>query len=299
MEKDTLARLKKEKDAVILAHYYVDGAVQAIADHVGDSFTLAKIATGIDAKTIVMAGVEFMGETVKILNPEKTVYLPDPDADCPMAHMVDVDAIKEMREKYDDLAVVSYVNSTAEVKAHSDYCLTSSNAAKVVGAIDAKHIFFIPDGNLGQNTEGAFPDKHFINNAGCCPVHDSLTADMVRALKKQYPDAPVFCHPECKPEVLELADYTGSTKGILSAVGDLNKDKNIILTEEGIGWELNRLYPDKEFIFPDLICTGMKMVTIDKIIQVLETGDNEVLLDADLIEKAKVPLDRMLAIASK
>ena len=299
LEKDTLARLKKEKDAVILAHYYVDGAVQAIADHVGDSFTLAKIATGIDAKTIVMAGVEFMGETVKILNPEKTVYLPDPDADCPMAHMVDVDAIKEMREKYDDLAVVSYVNSTAEVKAHSDYCLTSSNAAKVVGAIDAKHIFFIPDGNLGQNTEGAFPDKHFINNAGCCPVHDSLTADMVRALKKQYPDAPVFCHPECKPEVLELADYTGSTKGILSAVGDLNKDKNIILTEEGIGWELNRLYPDKEFIFPDLICTGMKMVTIDKIIHVLETGDNEVLLDADLIEKAKVPLDRMLAIASK
>ena len=299
LEKDTLARLKKEKDAVILAHYYVDGAVQAIADHVGDSFTLAKIATGIDAKTIVMAGVEFMGETVKILNPEKTVYLPDPDADCPMAHMVDVDAIKEMREKYDDLAVVSYVNSTAEVKAHSDYCLTSSNAAKVVGAIDAKHIFFIPDGNLGQNTEGAFPDKHFINNAGCCPVHDSLTADMVRALKKQYPDAPVFCHPECKPEVLELADYTGSTKGILSAVGDLNKDKNIILTEEGIGWELNRLYPDKEFIFPDLICTGMKMVTIDRIIHVLETGDNEVLLDADLIEKAKVPLDRMLAIASK
>lgn len=299
MEKDTLARLKKEKDAVILAHYYVDGAVQAIADHVGDSFTLAKIATGIDAKTIVMAGVEFMGETVKILNPEKTVYLPDPNADCPMAHMVDVDAIKEMREKYDDLAVVSYVNSTAEVKALSDYCLTSSNAAKVVSAIDAKHIFFIPDGNLGHNTEGAFPDKHFINNAGCCPVHDSLTAEMVRALKKEHPDAAVFCHPECKPEVLELADYTGSTKGILSAVGDLNKDKNIILTEEGIAWELNRLYPDKEFIFPDMICEGMKMVTIDKIIHVLETGDNEVLLDADLIEKAKVPLDRMLAIASK
>lgn len=299
MEKETLARLKEEKDAVILAHYYVDGAVQAIADHVGDSFTLAKIATGIDAKTIVMAGVEFMGETVKILNPEKTVYLPDPDADCPMAHMVDVEAIKEMREKYDDLAVVSYVNSTAEVKAHSDYCLTSSNAAKVVSAIDAKNIFFIPDGNLGHNTEGAFPDKHFINNAGCCPVHDSLTADMVRALKKEHPDAPVFCHPECKAEVLELADYTGSTKGILSAVGELNKDKNIILTEEGIGWELNRLYPDKEFIFPDMICEGMKMVTVDKIIHVLETGDNEVILDADLIEKAKVPLDRMLAIASK
>lgn len=299
MEKETLARLKEEKDAVILAHYYVDGAVQEIADHVGDSFTLAKIATGIDAKTIVMAGVEFMGETVKILNPEKTVYLPDPDADCPMAHMVDVKAINEMREKYDDLAVVSYVNSTAEVKAHSDYCLTSSNAAKVVSAIDAENIFFIPDGNLGHNTEGAFPDKHFINNAGCCPVHDSLTADMVRALKKQHPDAAVFCHPECKAEVLELADYTGSTKGILSAVGDLNKDKNIILTEEGIAWELNRLYPDKEFIFPDMICAGMKMVTVDKIIHVLETGDNEVILDADLIEKAKVPLDRMLAIASK
>lgn len=299
MKNETLARLKKERDAVILAHYYVDGAVQDVADYVGDSFTLAKIATGIDAKVIVMAGVEFMGETVKILNPEKTVYLPDPAADCPMAHMVDVDAIKEMREKYDDLAVVSYVNSTAEVKAHSDYCLTSSNAAKVVAAIDAKNIFFIPDGNLGQNTEGGFPDKHFINNAGCCPVHDSLNADMVSALKKEHPHAAVFCHPECKPEVLALADYKGSTKGILSAVGDLNKDENIILTEEGIGWELNKLYPDKEFIFPDMICAGMKMVTVDKIIHVLETGDNEVILDPDLIEKAKVPLDRMLAIASK
>ncbi|MDY3118710.1 MAG: quinolinate synthase NadA [Peptoniphilus sp.] len=299
MKNETLARLKKERDAVVLAHYYVDGSVQDAADYVGDSFTLAKIATGIDSKVIVMAGVEFMGETVKILNPEKIVYLPDPSADCPMAHMVDVDAIEAMRKKYDDLAVVSYVNSTAEVKAHSDYCLTSSNAQKVVASIDAKHIFFIPDGNLGHNTEGAFPDKHFINNAGCCPVHDSLTPDHVTKLKSLHPEAAVFAHPECKGSVLELADYTGSTKGILEAVGHLDRKENIILTEEGILWELNKRYPDKEFIFPDMVCEGMKKVTVDKIIHVLETSENEVVLDKNIIEKAKVPLDRMLAICNR
>lgn len=296
MEINTIDRLKKEKDAVILAHYYVDGDVQAVADVVGDSFTLAKLATELDANHIIMAGVEFMGETVKILNPDKHVYLPDLDADCPMAHMVSVEKIEEMREKYPDLAVVCYVNSTADIKAHSDYCCTSSNAVKVVSAIESDTIFFIPDGNLGRNIQDQFPDKTFINNDGCCPVHDQMTAEKIINLKKAYPDAAVFAHPECKPEVLEHVDYKGSTKGILKAVGDLNRDVNIIITEQGLLYELEKIYPDKKFIFPDMICEGMKKITTDKIIAILEEGVNEIHVDPTLAERAKLPLDRMLAI---
>lgn len=298
MERKTLDALKNEKDAVILAHYYVDDDVQAAADHVGDSFTLAKLATTIDAKRIVMAGVSFMGETVKILNPDKQVYLPDPKADCPMAHMVTIQQIKEMREKYEDLAVVCYVNSTAEIKANSDYCCTSSNAAKIVGAIESKNIFFIPDGNLGRNVEKFFPEKNFINNQGCCPVHDGIRPDLIKQLKQRYPDAAILAHPECRPEVLDLVDYKGSTKGIIKAVKDLDKDLNIIITEEGLRYELDKTYPDKTFIFPEMICEGMKRVTLDKIIDVLESGKNEVHVDPALAERAKLPLDRMLDICS-
>lgn len=296
MERNALDALKKEKDTVILAHYYVDGDVQDAADYVGDSFTLAKIATQVDAEHIIMAGVQFMGETVKILNPEKHVYLPAPEADCPMAHMIDVEKIEAMREKYDDLAVVCYVNSTAEIKAHADYCCTSSNAAKVVGAIDSKHIFFIPDGNLGRNIQDRFPDKVFFNNDGCCPVHDDISAEDIRRLKNRYPDAPVYVHPECKPEVLELADYQGSTKGILDAVGNMNKKTNIIVTEKGLGWELENRYPDKTFIFPELICEDMKMISLDNVIDTLENRINEIDVDPKIAERAKLPLDRMLEI---
>ena len=245
-----------------------------------------------------MAGVSFMGETVKILNPDKQVYLPDPEADCPMAHMVTIQQIKEMREKYEDLAVVCYVNSTAEIKANSDYCCTSSNAAKIVGAIESKNIFFIPDGNLGRNVEKSFPEKHFINNQGCCPVHDGIRPDLIKQLKKRYPDAAILAHPECRPEILDLVDYKGSTKGIIKAVKDLDKDLNIIITEEGLRYELDKAYPDKTFIFPEMICEGMKRVTLDKIIDVLESGKNEVHVDPALAERAKLPLDRMLDICS-
>ncbi|MDD7362644.1 MAG: quinolinate synthase NadA [Peptoniphilus sp.] len=296
MDLHTLDQLKKEKDCILLAHYYVDGDVQAAADYVGDSFTLAKTATQVDAEHIIMAGVQFMGETVKILNPDKHVYLPDLEADCPMAHMVDVDKIEAMREKYDDLAVVCYVNSTAEIKAHSDYCCTSSNAAKIVAAIDSKHIFFIPDGNLGRNIQSQFPDKEFIFNDGCCPVHDEISAEEIKSLKAQYPGAPVFVHPECKPEVLALADYAGSTKGILKAVADFDKETNIIVTEEGLLWELEQTYPGKTFVFPDMICEDMKKITLEEVVDILNTGKNEIDVDPKLAERAKVPLDRMLDI---
>lgn len=296
MQRNELDTLKKEKNTVILAHYYVDGEVQAVADYVGDSFALAKIATQVDAQHIIMAGVKFMGETVKILNPDKHVYLPSPNADCPMAHMVEIEAIEAMRKKYDDLAVVCYVNSTAEIKAHSDYCCTSANAAKIVGAIDAKHIFFIPDGNLGSNIQDQFPDKIFINNKGCCPIHDAVTVEDIRRLKESYPDAPVYVHPECKPEIIAVSDFQGSTNGILNAVETMNKDVNIIVTEKGLSWALKNRYPDKTFIFPELICGDMKTITLDTLIDTIKNRINEVDVDPAIAERAKLPLDRMLEI---
>ncbi len=197
-----IERLKKENDFVILAHYYVDGAVQDIADYVGDSFYLSKVATEVEAKNILFAGVSFMGESAKLLNPEKHVYMADVTADCPMAHMVTVDRIKEVREQYDDVAVVCYVNSTAEIKAVSDVCVTSSNAIKVVKNINNKRIFFVPDNNLGRYVAKQLPEKEFIFNDGFCHVHKSIDPKLVAEAKEHHPDALVLAHPECTEEVL-------------------------------------------------------------------------------------------------
>lgn len=177
--KDRISELKREKDVAILAHYYVDGDVQKIADYVGDSFYLSKIATGLEQKNILFCGVKFMGESAKLLSPEKRVVMADDFADCPMAHMVTLEKIKEVREQYDDLAVVCYVNSTAEIKAVSDVCVTSSNALRVVQKIPQKNIFFVPDENLGRYVAKKIPDKNFIFNDGFCHVHKSITADNV------------------------------------------------------------------------------------------------------------------------
>ena len=178
--KKEIEQLKQEKNAVLLAHYYVDDAVQEIADYVGDSYYLAKVALKESKDVICFAGVNFMGESAKILNPDRTVIMPDQKADCPMAHMVDVEKIEEMRKKYDDLAVVCYINSTAEIKAHSDVCVTSSNALKVVTALPQKNIFFVPDENLGRYIGSKLPEKNFIYNDGFCHVHRSITAENVK-----------------------------------------------------------------------------------------------------------------------
>ena len=180
---EILKKLKEERDAVILAHYYVDEEIQAVADYIGDSFFLAQKATELKEETIVMAGVYFMGESVKILNPSKNVLMPDLGADCPMAHMVSVEKIKEIRDKYDDLAVVTYINSTAEIKAYSDICVTSSNAAKIVNKLEEKNIFFVPDKNLGAYIKKSLPDKNVILNDGYCPVHDEIDIEDVKAYK--------------------------------------------------------------------------------------------------------------------
>ena len=192
-----IEKLKKEKNAVILAHYYVDEDVQDVADYIGDSFYLSKVATKVSQDRIIFAGVEFMGESAKILNPKKRVFMPDMNADCPMAHMADKDEILALREKYDDLAVVCYINSTAELKKYSDVCVTSSNAVKIVKNLPNKNIFFIPDRNLGSYVAKQCPDKNFIFNNGCCPRHVVITKDMVLKAKELHPEARFAAHPEC------------------------------------------------------------------------------------------------------
>lgn len=296
---EEILALKKEKNAVILAHYYVEPQVQEIADYIGDSYYLSKVAAKTDAQTIVFCGVSFMGESAKALNPEKTVLMPDMNADCPMAHMADPETIKRMREKYEDLAVVCYINSTAELKRHSDVCVTSANAVKIVKALPNKNIFFIPDRNLAHFIAEQVPEKNFIYNEGCCPTHDKIQTEEIRKVKSEHPGAQVLAHPECPEAVLELADYVGSTSGIINYATESGEKEFIICTEEGVLCELRQKNPDKKFYFTDTlpVCPDMKLVTLKKVLHVLKTGDNEVHMESGLIEQTKKPLNKMLELA--
>ena len=294
-----IKQLKEEKNAVILAHYYVNADVQEVADFIGDSFYLAKKASETDADMIVFAGVEFMGESAKILNPNKHVYMPDAHADCPMAHMVTIENIKKMREKYDDLAVVCYINSTAEIKTYSDVCVTSSNAVKIVNKLPNKNIFFIPDQNLGSYVATQVKDKNIILNSGFCPRHHIMTKEDVLNAKKEHPNALVAVHPECKPEVLEEANYIGSTSGIIDYIVGNNAKEFIVGTVDGVYATILKQAPDKKLynVVRTQVCPNMKLNSLEKIINVLETGENEVFLDEEFMNKAKAPLERMLELA--
>lgn len=294
-----IEQLKKEKNAVIMAHYYVADEVQEIADYIGDSYYLSEAATKIDADTIVLCGVSFMGESAKILNPSKTVLLPDDSADCPMAHMATVERIEEVRREYEDVAVVCYVNSTAELKTHSDVCVTSANALKIVQALPNKNIFFIPDQNLAHYIADKLPEKNFIFNDGYCHVHHSLTADQIKAAKEARPNAEVLVHPECKPEVTALADYIGSTSGIIAYSEKSSASEFIVVTEMGVMYELQKRNPDKKFYTAGnmQICPNMKKITLDKIISALENNAPAVELQEDFMKKALAPMERMLELA--
>lgn len=297
--KAQIEQLKQEKNAVILAHYYVNDEVQEIADHVGDSFYLAKVAKQSTADVIVFCGVAFMGESAKILNPDKTVLMPDLSADCPMAHMVKPGKIEKMREEYDDLAVVCYINSTAELKCQSDVCVTSSNAVKIVKSLPNQNIFFIPDQNLGRYVAKQVPEKNIILNDGYCPVHQEISPEQVREEKDKHPKALVLSHPECNEEVLSLSDYMGSTAEIISYVKNSDVSEFIICTEEGVDYELRTANPDKYFYFPKTrpCCADMKLNTLEKVLSVLQTGENTVEVSEDVRKKALLPLDRMLELA--
>ena len=283
---------------MILAHYYAPSEVQEIADYVGDSFYLAKIAKKCSGDLLVFCGVSFMGESAKILNPEKKVLMPDLSADCPMAHMVAPGKIEELRRKYEDLAVVCYINSTAALKCQSDVCVTSSNAVKIVRSLPNRNIFFIPDENLGRFVAEQVPEKHIILNDGCCPVHAKITAERILAEKSAHPNALVLTHPECTGEVLALSDMVGSTAEILAYAAESNREEFIIVTETGVDYALVRDNPGKRFYFPDPrpCCKDMKLNTLASVLSVLETEDREVLLPEEVRRKALLPLDRMLEL---
>lgn len=282
-----------------MAHYYVEDDVQAVADVVGDSYFLSEKATQVDASVIVFCGVAFMGESAKILNPHKTVLMPDAAADCPMAHMASVEKIRQVRRDYPDVAVVCYVNSTAELKMYSDVCVTSSNALKIVKALPNKHIYFIPDQYLGRFVANQCPEKEFIFNDGCCPVHHGLTVESLEKVKKLHPEALVLVHPECRSEVCSMADYAGSTAGIIQFAKTSKAQEFIIGTEIGVLYELKKQNPRKQFYVPEQppICADMKKITLDKIILALENMAPEVVLDEDAVKKAHKPLIQMLELA--
>jgi len=296
---EKIKKLKEEKNAVILAHYYVPDEVQAIADYVGDSFYLSKVAKNTDADIIVFCGVSFMGESAAIMNPDKKVLMPDGNADCAMAHMVDINKIKELRNKYDDLAVVCYINSTAEIKTYSDVCVTSANAVKVVKNLPNKNIFFIPDGNLGQYVKEQVPEKNIILNDGYCPIHAAITKAEVIEAKTKYPNAKFLVHPECKKEILEEAEYIGSTSGIIDYVAKDDAQEYIIGTEIGVLYELKKKNPEKQYytVRDNMTCADMKLVTLEKVLDVLEKETNVVHVPEHDAKKALQPLEKMLEIA--
>lgn len=296
---EEIQQLKQKKNAVILAHYYVPDEVQEIADYVGDSYYLSKMAQKTHADIIVLCGVYFMGESAAILNPEKKVLMPEMNADCAMAHMVNLEKIALMRQKYEDLSVVCYINSTAEIKTYSDVCVTSANAVNIVKKLPNQNIFFIPDGNLGRYVAEQVPEKNIVLNDGYCPVHAVRTAEEVKLAKAAHPGAKFLVHPECTKDLLDEADYIGSTSGIINFAGKDDGKAYIIGTEDGVFYELKKQNPEKQFyqLGSGMICADMKRVTLEKVRDVLETESNVVTVTDELRRNAMKPLERMLELA--
>ena len=294
-----IQNLKKEKNAIILAHYYVDGEIQEIADYVGDSYGLSKMVLDNDEDIIVFCGVSFMGESAKVLNPEKKVLLANLEAHCPMANMISPEEIEKKRLENKNICVVSYINSSAEIKAYSDICVTSSNALKIVEKMEVKDIFFLPDKNLATFVSENLPDKNIIVHDGFCYVHNLIDREAIEKAKLKHPKALVLVHPECNSEVFELADYIGSTAGILNYVKKSSNEEFIICTEKGILHQLKKENPDKKFYITDTeqICKDMKKVKLEQIKDVLKYEQNEVLLEDSIIKRARIPLERMLEYA--
>jgi quinolinate synthase len=292
-----IKKLLKERKAVLLAHNYMRDEVQEIADITGDSLALSIEAAKTDAEVIVFCGVHFMAESASILAPEKTVLLPRLDAGCPMADMVSAEALRELKASLPGVPVVTYVNSSAAVKAESDICCTSANAVKVVQSLGDAEIIFAPDRNLGRYVSG-FTNKRFHLWEGYCPTHERLRPEVVQQLKLQYPDAPFVCHPECNPAVVSLADHVCSTTGMYDFCKTSSAKRFIIGTEAGILWRLKRENPDKEFILasPALVCPNMKLTSLEDVLESLQTMHPVVKVPEEIRIPAKRALDRMLAI---
>ncbi|MCX7634526.1 MAG: quinolinate synthase NadA [Syntrophales bacterium] len=298
--KDEIRALLQERQAILLAHYYQRPEVQEIADYVGDSLALSMTAAKTDAQVIVFAGVHFMAESAAILSPEKKVLLPRAEAGCPLADMITVEQLADAKRRYPDAAVVTYINSSAAVKAASDICCTSANAVAVINSLtDAKRIIMTPDGNLARYC-ARFTTKTIIPWPGYCPVHQQLTPEDVIRAREAHPQALFAAHPECRPAVLDLADYVGSTSGILRFADEGRVQELIVGTETGIFVELQRRYPDKTFISPraDFICRDMKYTTLEDILISLREDRTVVTVPEGIRAGAKRALERMLSISS-
>ena len=295
--KSEIKTLLRERNAVLLAHNYMRDEVQEIADITGDSLALSIEAAKTNADVIVFCGVHFMAESASILAPEKTVLLPRLDAGCPMADMVSVEALRELKATLPGVPVVTYVNSSAAVKAESDICCTSANAVKVVQSLAEQEIIFAPDRNLGRYVQG-FTKKQFHLWEGYCPTHERLRPEVVQGLKESYPDAPFVCHPECNPAVVALADHVCSTTGMYDYCRSNSAKRFIIGTEAGILWRLKRENPEKEFILasPALVCPNMKLTSLEDVLESLQTMQPVVKVPEEIRLPAKRALDRMLAI---
>ncbi len=293
-----ILKLKKEKDFCILAHSYQGKEITEIADFVGDSFQLSVMASKAPQKNMLMCGVRFMAETVKILSPEKNVYLSNPSAGCPMAEQMDKELISDFKAKNPQYTVVCYINTTAELKTVCDVCVTSSSALKIMKALPQKDILFIPDCNLGDYVAKSVPDKNVFLLQGGCPVHASVTEAEVLSAKATHPDALVLVHPECTPRVVKHADYVGSTSGIVDFARKSDKKEFIIGTEISIAEHLQYECPEKRFYYlsKKLICPNMKLTTLPDVYNVLKGEGDEIVMDADTLSKAKKCIDKMIEL---
>ena len=291
---EKILKLKKEKNAIILAHLYQIPEIQEIADYVGDSYYLSQVARDAKEDLIIFCGVKFMAESAKVLSPEKTVILPAPNAGCPMADMAEVEDVEEMIKKYPDAFKVCYINSSYEVKALCDASETSSSALNIIKNIPNKQILFLPDQNLGGYISEFFPEKEFILWRGFCPTHHRITAEDIIKAKEEHPNVKVLSHPECSKEVRDLSDYIGSTSGIINYATECEDKEFIIATEEGVLHQLKKKNPDKKFYFPEvMVCPNMKKTSLQDVYDALDGKKEEVILDEEIRKKALTSLENM------
>ncbi|NLT62860.1 MAG: quinolinate synthase NadA [Clostridiales bacterium] len=296
---EEIIKLKKEKDICILAHLYQAREITEVADFTGDSFGLSVQASKAPQKTVIMCGVRFMAETVKILSPEKTVYLANPLAGCPMADQMDRELISSVKEKYPDYTVVCYINTTAELKTICDVCVTSSSAVKIINKLENNNILFIPDKNLGAYIAEQIPDKNIKLLQGGCPTHVRAGKRDVERVRAEHPNALLLVHPECLPEVVKAADFVGSTSAIIDYAKNSDKKEFIIGTELAILEHLQYDCPEKQFypLSKDFVCHNMKITTLTDLYNCIKgISGEEIVLDQDTMNKARLCIDRMISL---
>ncbi len=292
-----LARLRRQRNAVILAHNYQLPEIQDVADFLGDSLGLSRQAAATDADVIVFCGVHFMAETAKLLSPGKTVLMPEPRAGCPMADMITPQGLREFRADYPGVPVVAYVNTTAAVKAEVDICCTSANAPAVVRSLPDERVIFVPDQYLADWVAKQVPEKEIIRYPGFCPTHIAIRPEDLRRLKEEHPQAAVVAHPECPPDILAMADAVRSTSGMVKFAGETEAREIIVVTEVGLVYRLEKEHPEKTFYgIGTVICQNMKMTTLPKLVACLLEMTGEITIPEEIASRARQAVERMIAL---